>query len=172
MKETVNVNIGSIAFTLDDDAYRSLKLYLKRIENRLPETDQDTLSDIENRVAEILNERRYSPQRVVTLTDVEAVMQQIGKPETFGAAHTTEGENEESTEAHTEAKQRLYRPRTNRSIAGVCSGLALYFDIDPTLLRLITFILILFGGLSIWIYVVLWIVIPEEPVREININTK
>ena len=170
MKETVNVNIGSVAFTLDDDAYRALKLYLKRIENRLPEGDKDTLDDIEHRVAEILSEKLYSPQQVVTLTEVEAAMQQIGAPDTFGAAREADPTGEETKEQETHKK--LYRPRVNRSIAGVCSGLAEYFGIDPTLLRLITFMLILFGGLSIWIYVILWIVIPEEPVREININTK
>ena len=66
--------------------------------------------------------------------------------------------------------KRLYRPRINRSIAGVCSGLAAYFEIDPTLLRLITVMLFIFGGLSLWVYVILWIVIPEEPIHEFNIN--
>lgn len=170
MKETVNVNIGSVAFTLDDDAYRTLKLYLKRIENRLPEGDKDTLGDIEHRIAEILSEKLYSPQQVVTLIEVDAAMKQIGAPDTFGAAREADPTGEEQPEQ--EPHRRLYRPRVNRSIAGVCSGLAEYFGIDPTLLRLITFMLILFGGLSIWIYIVLWIVIPEEPIREFNINTK
>lgn len=170
MKETVNVNIGSVAFILDDDAYRTLKLYLKRIENRLPEGDKDTLGDIEHRIAEILSEKLYSPQQVVTLIEVDAAMKQIGAPDTFGEAREADPTGEEQPEQ--EPHRRLYRPRVNRSIAGVCSGLAEYFGIDPTLLRLITFMLILFGGLSIWIYIVLWIVIPEEPIREFNINTK
>lgn len=170
MKETVNVNIGSVAFTLDDDAYRTLKLYLKRIENRLPEGDKDTLGDIERRIAELLGEKLYSPQQVVTITEVEAAMQQIGSPETFGVAREADPTEEDQNER--KVRQKLYRPRVNRSIAGVCSGLAEYFGIDTTLLRLITFMLILFGGLSIWIYVILWIVIPEEPIKDFNINTK
>lgn len=170
MKETVNVNIGSVAFTLDDDAYRTLKNYLKRIENRLPTTDKETLDDIEHRIAELLSEKLYSPQQVVTLAEVESAMQQIGDPDTFGKAREADPTEEEPKEH--QKRQKLYRPRVNRSIAGVCSGLADYFGIDPTLLRLITFMLILFGGLSIWIYVILWIVIPEEPIREFNINTK
>lgn len=170
MKETVNVNIGSVAFTLDDDAYRTLKLYLKRIENRLHEGDKDTLGDIERRIAELLGEKLYSPQQVVTITEVEAAMQQIGSPETFGAAREADPTEEDQNER--KVRQKLYRPRVNRSIAGVCSGLAEYFGIDTTLLRLITFMLILFGGLSIWIYVILWIVIPEEPIKDFNINTK
>lgn len=171
MKETVNVNIGSVAFTIDDDAYRALKRYLKRIENRLPEGDKETMEDIERRVAELLNEKRYTPQRVVTLTEVEAAMQQIGDPDTFGAARVADSETEENAST-AQTVRRLYRPRLRRSIAGVCSGIAEYFDLDPTLIRLITFMLILFGGLSIWIYIILWIVIPEEPVPTINLNNK
>lgn len=53
MKETVNVNIGSQAFTLDEDAYRVLRNYLEDIRSRLPEYDTETMGDIEARIAEI-----------------------------------------------------------------------------------------------------------------------
>ena len=53
MKETVNVNIGSQAFTLDEDAYRVLRSYLDDIRSRLPEYDTETMGDIEVRIAEI-----------------------------------------------------------------------------------------------------------------------
>ena len=46
MKETVNVNIGSQAFTLDEDAYRVLRNYLEDIRSRLPEYDTETMGDI------------------------------------------------------------------------------------------------------------------------------
>jgi phage shock protein PspC (stress-responsive transcriptional regulator) len=44
----------------------------------------------------------------------------------------------------------------------VCGGLAEFLGIDATILRLVTLFLILFGGMSLWIYIILWIVIPEE----------
>ena len=168
MKETVNANIGSVAFTLDDDAYRALKRYLKRIENRLPEEDKDTLGDIERRVAELLSEKIHHPQLVVTLAEVEAAMQQIGDPDTFGKARVEDTDTEEAQEP--KAKTRLYRPRTTRCIGGVCAAFANYFGGDATLFRLITFMLIFFGGLSIWIYVILWIVLPQEPAHEFTLN--
>ena len=56
----------------------------------------------------------------------------------------------------------LRRSRTNRSIAGVCGGLADYLGIDVTVLRVITLCLILFGGMSAWVYIILWLLIPEE----------
>ena len=138
MKETVNVNIASQAFTLDQDAYALLKRYLDQIRRRLPEDDTETMGDVEARIAEIFREKVPSPGE---------------RP----ADEQTAGECDRT------AVRRLYRSRTNRSIAGICGGLAEYFDADPTLIRLLTLLLILLGGLSIWAYVILWIVIPEEP---------
>ncbi len=169
MKPTVNVNIGSIAFTLNEDAYQTLKHYLDDIERSLPAEERESISDIERGIAEILRERVSSPLRVITLVDVEAAMQRMGKPEEFAA----DGRRPDiPVEEAVTVRPRLYRSRENRSIAGVCGGLAAYFVVDVTLLRLITLFLILFGGLSIWVYVILWIIIPEEPVKQININRK
>jgi phage shock protein C len=60
--------------------------------------------------------------------------------------------------------KKLYRSRTDKKIAGVCAGIAEYFDIDPTIVRIIFVILLLPGGFPGLIpYLILWIVIPEEP---------
>jgi len=59
--------------------------------------------------------------------------------------------------------KRLYRSRTDVMIGGVCSGIAKYFEVDPTAVRL-AFVLLLFaGGGGLWIYLVLWIIMPLEP---------
>jgi phage shock protein PspC (stress-responsive transcriptional regulator) len=61
--------------------------------------------------------------------------------------------------------KRLYRSRTDRKIAGVCGGLAEYFNVDPVIVRIVAFILLLPGGLpGLLPYIILWIVVPEEPV--------
>jgi phage shock protein C len=59
--------------------------------------------------------------------------------------------------------KRFYRSRTNRMIAGICGGLAEHLDADPALVRLITVALVLAGGLSIWVYIIAWIIVPEQP---------
>ncbi len=60
--------------------------------------------------------------------------------------------------------RKLYRSRTNRMIAGVCSGLAEFFGIDPTVVRLVFVAGTLLGfGSFILIYLVLFIVVPEGP---------
>jgi len=60
-------------------------------------------------------------------------------------------------------KKKLYRSQDERMIAGVCGGIGEYFDIDPTLIRLLTVAFILAGGSGILGYIVGWIIIPEDP---------
>lgn len=50
-------------------------------------------------------------------------------------------------------------------IAGVSGGLAEFFGLDVSLIRIATLILILFGGLSIWVYIILWLIVPKAPKR-------
>ncbi len=60
--------------------------------------------------------------------------------------------------------KKLYRSSTDKMIAGVCGGLGKYLSVDPTLIRLIFALLVLFGvGTGLLIYVILMIVIPLEP---------
>jgi phage shock protein PspC (stress-responsive transcriptional regulator) len=58
--------------------------------------------------------------------------------------------------------KRLYRSEHNRSLAGVCGGLAEYFNVDATLVRLLFVIFALSGGPGLLVYIVLWLVIPTE----------
>jgi phage shock protein C len=58
--------------------------------------------------------------------------------------------------------KRLYRTRDGQIVAGVCAGLAAYFAIDPTLVRLAFGLLTLFGGLGVLLYLGAWVMIPDE----------
>lgn len=58
--------------------------------------------------------------------------------------------------------KRIYRSRTQRVIGGVCGGLGEYFNVDPVIVRVIWFILLL-GGVGLIAYIIAWIVIPIEP---------
>ena len=62
-------------------------------------------------------------------------------------------------------EKRLLRSRSDRIIGGVCSGLAQYFTIDPWLVRVL-FILLAFNGLGILVYMVMWVLVPDEASRE------
>lgn len=58
--------------------------------------------------------------------------------------------------------KKLYRSESDRMIGGVCAGLGEYFDIDPTIVRLIWAIAVLMGGSGVLLYLILWIVVPTE----------
>lgn len=62
-----------------------------------------------------------------------------------------------------EPTRRLYRSRTDRHISGVCGGIATYFKMDPTLVRLLFVLGLLLVGGTFWAYIILMLVIPEEP---------
>jgi phage shock protein C len=59
--------------------------------------------------------------------------------------------------------RKLYRSRSNRQVAGVCGGLAQYFSMDATLIRILFVVLAVLGGSGIVIYLAMWIIVPKEP---------
>jgi len=64
--------------------------------------------------------------------------------------------------------RKLYRSRKERMIAGVCGGIGIYFGIDPTLVRLLFIVGALLGGPGLLAYLILLIVVPDEPLGEIR----
>lgn len=59
-------------------------------------------------------------------------------------------------------ERRLFRSRTNYMIGGVCGGLGAYFGVDPSIVRIIFVLLLIFGGSGFPIYLILWIILPRE----------
>ena len=59
--------------------------------------------------------------------------------------------------------RKLYRSRTDRKLAGVCGGLAQYFNLDATLLRVLFVVLAVLGGSGLVLYLAMWIIVPNEP---------
>lgn len=173
MKQTAHINIGSQAFTIDQDAYDTLRSYLADIRSRLPESDVEAIGDIETRIAEIFREKiGSSGMRVITIKTVREAMIQMGAPADFGERRDSNGATAQTEQTAQAPARKLYRSRTDRSIAGICGGLAAFFDADPTAVRLVTLLLILFGGLSIWVYLILWFIIPEAPIYTFGTNNK
>jgi phage shock protein C len=62
-----------------------------------------------------------------------------------------------------EASRKLYRSRSNRQLAGVCGGLAEYFSLDATLIRVLFIVLAVLGGSGVILYLAMWIIVPKQP---------
>ena len=160
MKQTYNVNIGGRAYNIDADAYQLLDRYLDDISSRLDESDVESMEDIEARIADIFDEKITSSMMVVNIEMVRRAMAIIGRPEMFGGQKRGFSHQ---TSSYPHEPRRLYRSWSNKVIGGVCGGLGEYFGIDPNVIRLISVLLVFFGGLSLWVYIVMWIVLPQAP---------
>ncbi len=157
MKKTFTISLGGFPFIIDEDAFYILKNYLDDIGSRLSPGDQEVIPDIEGRIAEILQNRLTLRSQVVSREMIEQAIAVMGRPEEFGEKRRIE----EIREHPGERTKRLYRNLDDKIFGGVCSGLAAYFGIDTTLVRVLALILFLFGSMGFWAYIVLWIVIPK-----------
>ena len=136
MKRVTNACVGGRNFTLNDDAYNRLDAYLRNFKAKLtvPEAQKaEVMDDIESRISELFYQEVGESSRVVTLEMVEKVVSTLGMPD--GSAET----GYTYTQAFPEDKvpKKLYRDVDNKGVAGVCAGLAWYFDIDVTIIRII-----------------------------------
>lgn len=59
--------------------------------------------------------------------------------------------------------KRIYRSQDDQLLGGVCKGIANYFDVDVTIIRLVWLLAVVFGGMGVLAYIIAWVIIPEEP---------
>lgn len=161
MKKTVTINISGIIFHIDDDAYERLSRYLNSIKRHFSNMEgrDEIVTDIESRIAELLQARVTDNKQVITIEDISEVVKLMGQP--------TEMDEEPDHETH-QAKtsypshqpKRLYRDIDNRTIGGVASGLANYFNIDPVWIKVAFVVAFLVWGTGILAYLILWLAVP------------
>jgi phage shock protein PspC (stress-responsive transcriptional regulator) len=172
MKETIKINLNQRLFDLDADAYELLKKYLDSLSDYFKTSDQsadEILQDIEQRIAEIIEEKLKGNKQVVTLQDVGEIIKMMGtiddfarEAEPLGDEQTERESNWQSTtsEYYSKEHRKLFRDMENNILGGVCSGIAAYFNIDPVWIRL-TFVILFFINLvGLIAYLILWVIVP------------
>ena len=159
MKKTVKINISSVIFNLDEDAYQILQNYLTAINQRFASSEEgkEIITDIEFRIAEILHSKLSDQKQVITKEDIEEVIEIMGRPEDFEGEET---QNDTHYQYHDKTSKRLYRDPDNRILGGVCSGIATYLNIDPLIIRILFLVLMFAYGVIGIIYIVLWALLP------------
>jgi len=160
MKKTTTIHLSGILFNIEEDAYEKLSNYLKSIENHFSRHSgkKEIIEDIETRIAEILSEKISSSKQVITIDDINDVISKMGSVEQFDDGIT---EQSKTLIDNTTIKRKIYRNPDDKIIGGVCGGIAVYFDIDPLWIRLIWAIAFFFFGSGLFLYILLWIIIPE-----------
>lgn len=161
MKKTIQIHIGGDQFHMDDDAYTQLRQYLDALKMHFEkdgESAKEIISDIEQRIAELLKNRITESKQAITVEDINEVIKTLGSIEDFQYVE----DNTEDTGPHDHrANRRLYRDSENNYIGGVAAGLGAYFNIDPVWIRIAFIVLLFFKGIGFLIYGVLWLVIPK-----------
>lgn len=152
---------------MDEDAYHTLSRYYDDIRSRLYEEErQEVMDDVEARTADIFRDNLSYPAQVVSIDMVRVAIATIGSADSFGEKRY-DIPSEQDREAEQErAPRKLYRSRVNNMLAGVCGGLADYFGIDVTILRIVAVICAFLSvGTFAIVYIILWIVIPIRPLE-------
>ncbi|WP_304336436.1 PspC domain-containing protein [Capnocytophaga leadbetteri] len=180
MDKTKNISLGGFSFLIEENAYTALSQYLTEVRQHLQHnSDRDEIIfDVEQRMAELLKDRTAN-REVIIHQDVLYLIEVLGKPEQYvedeDADKATNAANEASAQAFSTNKP-LYRDIDDRKIGGVLSGLAHYFNISPTMLRIaFTVIFTLFFMIVDWrwlfpfnfiswamlaLYILFWIIVP------------
>lgn len=169
MKTTEKISLGGYAFVIESEAYVELESYLSEIREcfRNDNSADEIIDDIEVRIAELLKEK-YADSTVVNMRMIASIKERIGDPKEVAGQEEEEDVVKETSKCPLRDK-RLYRDIDDRALAGVCSGLGLYFNIDKVVFRLFFLIAFCLGffdaedglfTLAILAYIILWIAMP------------
>ncbi len=188
MKKVVNVSVGGRSFSLDEDAYARLTAYFDHFRSRLDRDTQsakeEVMADLENRIAELFDQGTGGASyRVVNLALVSKVVEQLGmpdgskEPEPTASGECGQGQDQGTRNedeypksglgadftyngVQGSSRRRLFRDLDNKTIGGVCAGLAAFLNVDITIVRIVSLLTLLLWGTGFLVYLVLWIVVP------------
>ena len=169
MEKIININFQSRVIAIEESAYDALKQYTESLRRHFAneESSEEIITDIENRIAELLTGRLKQGAPCINITDLNGVIDSIGRIEDIKAA---EGEEEPQPSTSTSStaqpippvfNDRFYRNADDKVIAGICSGIAIRMNLDTAIVRVL--FVLLFGALF-WIYLLLWIIVPSRSI--------
>jgi phage shock protein PspC (stress-responsive transcriptional regulator) len=170
MNKVVTVNLNGNAYSLEEPAYEALRAYLDGADTRLSGNPDraEIMADLEQAIADKCR-RHLGPQKSVIGSDeMNSILEQMGPVEAEpegGPSGARAAEDGSRTRAGT--PRRLYLVREGAMFAGVCTGLAAYFNIDVAFVR-IGFVVatLLSGGIWILAYLIMMFVVPKAGTAE------
>jgi phage shock protein PspC (stress-responsive transcriptional regulator) len=167
MNKTIIININGTVFHIEEYAYEILKQYMTGVKRHFFDSEDslEITTDIENRIAELFTEilQREGRQAIID-QDVNFVIEQMGAVEDFEGAAESHASAGHVYPGRLE-KRRLFRDPDDHLVAGVCAGIANYFDTQAVWIRLAFAVSAVFAGTGLFLYVVLWIVLPKAVTR-------
>ena len=197
MNEIKKCSLAGISFTLEKDAHTALAEYIDSLQNayRNDPDGEEIIADIEARIAELILSA-VTADAIVTKPLILNIIKQLGSADEIDSEQpdrTSEPYQAETTDTSGNPRipRRLYRDLQHRKLGGVCAGVANYFDIDPTWIRLAMFIPLFlslfssiefFGWLSALLgnmfgvvilgYIIMWFAIPPASTARQKLEMK
>jgi phage shock protein PspC (stress-responsive transcriptional regulator) len=168
MRRVITVSLNGNAYALEEDAAEALSAYLESARQALEQNaDRDEiLADLEQAIADKSQRFLGAHKTVLSRAEISQVLGEMGPVSDDSAGEqSAAAEPSKASQARTTRGHRLFRIRQGQQVSGVCNGLAAYFGIDVTWIRL-AFILCAFGGVSIFVYFALIIVMPVAKTPE------
>ena len=168
MQKVIGINLNGNAYQLDESGYEALREYLARAEQALSKNPDraEILRDLEQAIAEKCQRYLGAHKSVVTASEVNQIIAEMGPVDAAAGTSRERGESSEQPGAEETGQRstpkRLYRIVDGAMIAGVCNGLAAYFQVDVTIVR-IAFVAaaLLTKGFAIVAYIVMMFDVPE-----------
>ena len=170
MREVVNISLQGVSFTVESNALELLEQYLDELRQYYGEGEAEVVNDIEERIAELLIERGCKDS-TVRYHHVDEIINILG--------HPNQMEGEENPKKGKKVKRRIFRDTQNGIVAGVCSGLGAYWNMDAVWVRILFFLVSFvitvpvfsigktilridmgWAGFMLVAYCVMWIIIP------------
>ena len=160
MNKTIIININGIVFHIEEDAYEVLRSYMTEVKRHFAYSpdSEEIVTDIENRLAEMFNERLAADQKqVIVLADVQFVTGTMGNVNEFDI--------DDEDDRFSKSGRKLFRDEDDKILGGVCAGLGHYFSVEPRWMRLLAIILIFIGGIGLPVYIILGVIMPAAVTR-------
>jgi phage shock protein PspC (stress-responsive transcriptional regulator) len=164
MQKVTSVNLNGNVYQLEEDAYRALQAYLEQARKKLADNpDQaEIMQDFEQAIAEKCEQLVHKHKNVVSDVEIKKIIAAMGPVQ-----EEADDKQDDAGMPNSDAPKRLYTLKEGAVLGGVCNGLAAYFNIDVTIMRLL-FVVLAFvtSGFWILIYFIAMIVIPEAKTPE------
>jgi phage shock protein PspC (stress-responsive transcriptional regulator) len=181
MRPVITISLNGNSYQLEQDGYEALRAYLATAEARLADNPDkaEILADLEQAIAEKCSGYLNPHKTVVSSEEVQQVIRDMGPvdggtggessaaPGEAGAAGSQTTEQTGTATGSAGTGRRLYQIREGAMLSGVCNGLAAYFNVDVTIVRVIFVVLtLLTGGFWIVAYLILMFVVPYAETSE------
>lgn len=160
MQKVISVNLNGNAYQLDESGYDALSAYLDVAGAQLlgnPDKPE-IMADLEQSIADKCGRFLSRAKTVVTTAEVEQVLKEIGPVD--GGHTAAQAQAARESTAHEPTPRKLYRVREGAMISGVCNGIAAYFNVDATIVRIIFVALAFLKGTGVILYGLLMLIVP------------